>query len=185
MTTQFNYPLPFGSELQSDGTARFRLWAPGAANVALEIEGQTPVPMQSEEGGWVSARTKCAAGARYRYRVKDDLAVPDPASRRQGGDVHDASVVVDPRDYSWKDRKSTRLNSSHVRISYAVFCLKKKNTKSIRFSIVKYCHATLCSSARVAPLTCSRYLPEQFKPFAASHDTPKSCVSRYLFLPIA
>src|SRR5690554_7649256 len=28
-----------------------------------------------------------------------------------------------------KDRKSTRLNSSHVRISYAVFCLKKKNNK--------------------------------------------------------
>src|SRR5438067_10554980 len=27
------------------------------------------------------------------------------------------------------DRKSTRLNSSHVSISYAVFCLKKKNTK--------------------------------------------------------
>src|SRR5699024_11514396 len=28
-----------------------------------------------------------------------------------------------------KDRKSTRLNSSHVSISYAVFCLKKKKTK--------------------------------------------------------
>src|SRR5690554_7710810 len=28
------------------------------------------------------------------------------------------------------DRKSTRLNSSHVRISYAVFCLKKKNHRS-------------------------------------------------------
>src|SRR5256885_12270902 len=27
----------------------------------------------------------------------------------------------------WKDRKSTRLNSSHLVISYAVFCLKKKN----------------------------------------------------------
>src|SRR5690606_39616688 len=27
----------------------------------------------------------------------------------------------------WQDRKSTRLNSSHVKISYAVFCLKKKN----------------------------------------------------------
>src|SRR5690606_41936251 len=26
----------------------------------------------------------------------------------------------------WRDRKSTRLNSSHVKISYAVFCLKKK-----------------------------------------------------------
>src|SRR5690554_7394962 len=29
-----------------------------------------------------------------------------------------------------KDRKSTRLNSSHVRISYAVFCLKKKKKKN-------------------------------------------------------
>src|SRR5690554_7232767 len=29
-----------------------------------------------------------------------------------------------------KDRKSTRLNSSHVRISYAVFCLKKKKKKT-------------------------------------------------------
>src|SRR3989442_15764722 len=30
-----------------------------------------------------------------------------------------------------EDRKSTRLNSSHVRISYAVFCLKKKKRKNI------------------------------------------------------
>src|SRR3989442_10919642 len=30
------------------------------------------------------------------------------------------------------DRKSTRLNSSHVRISYAVFCLKKKKKKNNR-----------------------------------------------------
>src|SRR5690349_22397555 len=30
---------------------------------------------------------------------------------------------------SYLDRKSTRLNSSHVEISYAVFCLKKKKTK--------------------------------------------------------
>src|SRR5436309_11725718 len=31
--------------------------------------------------------------------------------------------------YSHGDRKSTRLNSSHVKISYAVFCLKKKKNK--------------------------------------------------------
>src|SRR3989442_10404414 len=34
---------------------------------------------------------------------------------------------LDARD-EHRDRKSTRLNSSHVRISYAVFCLKKKKT---------------------------------------------------------
>src|SRR5690606_39952688 len=31
------------------------------------------------------------------------------------------------KPYPLKDRKSTRLNSSHMKISYAVFCLKKKN----------------------------------------------------------
>src|SRR3712207_8779283 len=32
---------------------------------------------------------------------------------------------------SFTDRKSTRLNSSHANISYAVFCLKKKNTRDV------------------------------------------------------
>src|SRR3712207_8852358 len=35
-----------------------------------------------------------------------------------------------PFDYYLEDRKSTRLNSSHANISYAVFCLKKKHGKS-------------------------------------------------------
>src|SRR2546430_10410991 len=34
-----------------------------------------------------------------------------------------------PRSWSASDRKSTRLNSSHSQISYAVFCLKKKKTE--------------------------------------------------------
>src|SRR5688572_32632725 len=36
--------------------------------------------------------------------------------------------VTGPNEYE-KDRKSTRLNSSHSQISYAVFCLKKKKKK--------------------------------------------------------
>src|SRR5699024_7608626 len=46
----------------------------------------------------------------------------------------------DPVPYNYKDRtkdrKSTRLNSSHVSISYAVFCLKKKKTKKKK---IKHC----------------------------------------------
>src|SRR3712207_8121495 len=34
------------------------------------------------------------------------------------------------------DRKSTRLNSSHANISYAVFCLKKKNTNPLTFTLL-------------------------------------------------
>src|SRR5207249_8855374 len=46
---------------------------------------------------------------------------------RQGSKVTiDADSAADPVDVSaFLDRKSTRLNSSHVSISYAVFCLKK------------------------------------------------------------
>src|SRR3712207_7020130 len=43
------------------------------------------------------------------------------------GDRLVATVHVDGVDTRGKDRKSTRLNSSHANISYAVFCLKKKN----------------------------------------------------------
>src|SRR5437773_9841213 len=34
----------------------------------------------------------------------------------------------------WQDRKSTRLNSSHITISYAVFCLKKKKRNKINIT---------------------------------------------------
>src|SRR5262245_65785435 len=37
-----------------------------------------------------------------------------------------AAVLLVPDDADYLDRKSTRLNSSHLGISYAVFCLKKK-----------------------------------------------------------
>src|SRR5690554_7284656 len=42
---------------------------------------------------------------------------------------HLAEGVLQIPFVSTGDRKSTRLNSSHVRISYAVFCLKKKNCR--------------------------------------------------------
>src|SRR5258707_6530941 len=44
-----------------------------------------------------------------------------------------------------RDRKSTRLNSSHANISYAVFCLKKKK-KTARYLLYKHPH-----QARVSP----------------------------------
>src|SRR2546427_4354511 len=45
-----------------------------------------------------------------------------------GGDKVAARRVLEAHSDS-KDRKSTRLNSSHSQISYAVFCLKKKKKK--------------------------------------------------------
>src|SRR3989442_7441858 len=44
-----------------------------------------------------------------------------------------ALVGASLRPQVYRDRKSTRLNSSHVRISYAVFCLKKKKKKYLLY----------------------------------------------------
>src|SRR5690625_5465314 len=55
---------------------------------------------------------------------------PRPARRR----LRDRDDQLQPGD---GDRKSTRLNSSHVAISYAVFCLKKKKKKNHELSYKK------------------------------------------------
>ncbi|MBV9655381.1 MAG: malto-oligosyltrehalose trehalohydrolase [Acetobacteraceae bacterium] len=103
MTTQHLHRFPFGAQRGEDGRVTFRLWAPDAPEVALEIEGRSPVPMEGEPEGWFAVTVPAEPGAQYKYRVKPDLAVPDPASRFQAGDVHGASVVVDPRAFSWKN----------------------------------------------------------------------------------
>src|SRR5690349_23730854 len=50
-------------------------------------------------------------------------------------DVHVERVA---RKLKLIDRKSTRLNSSHVEISYAVFCLKKKSTSEDNIECLKH-----------------------------------------------
>src|SRR6267143_2886052 len=45
----------------------------------------------------------------------------------------DAGIAPSCRFQCFRDRKSTRLNSSHSSISYAVFCLKKKKNKSFYY----------------------------------------------------
>src|SRR2546422_7927303 len=47
-------------------------------------------------------------------------------------------LVVRARERHPRDRKSTRLNSSHGYISYAVFCLKKKKIRKCKNTITRY-----------------------------------------------
>src|SRR5690606_41635996 len=54
------------------------------------------------------------------------LALGYPLAVKDGNPLHGAALMSSPGMIR-RDRKSTRLNSSHVKISYAVFCLKKKS----------------------------------------------------------
>src|SRR3712207_7057102 len=72
----------------------------------------------------------------------DDDQGPRPEALRSLADAireADAVLFATP-EYNHSDRKSTRLNSSHANISYAVFCLKKKKKK--HYSIFHATHST-------------------------------------------
>src|SRR5258707_4610978 len=71
----------------------------------------------------------------FRSLIEAQRAVAVPGFVHQCVGRHDADLSIDLEDadmhvfdpaYPMLDRKSTRLNSSHANISYAVFCLKKK-----------------------------------------------------------
>src|SRR5437868_11446678 len=53
-----------------------------------------------------------------------------------------------------QDRKSTRLNSSHVSISYAVFCLKKKKSLSVSLDMANTEFAEFCTILSTASTFC-------------------------------
>src|SRR2546426_3440003 len=76
-------------------------------------------------------RSACAWKARVRRRRHPPTASARPADEAAGR--------ADWSARSARDRKSTRLNSSHLVISYAVFCLKKKkrNDKAPRGEITR------------------------------------------------
>src|SRR5438067_3560561 len=67
----------------------------------------------------------------YTLSLHDALPISDHAAENPAGDRADHAAFHSVTGGCAEDRKSTRLNSSHVSISYAVFCLKKKKTKTI------------------------------------------------------
>src|SRR5262245_64060372 len=96
-----------------------RAFAPTASIIrntarGLGIHSQNCLKVWRAEANacWAHVSVRLTAGCR-------DLEIPAgivPRLRPQEGRAHG----------EWIDRKSTRLNSSHLGISYAVFCLKKK-----------------------------------------------------------
>jgi malto-oligosyltrehalose trehalohydrolase len=102
------HPMPFGAQIAAEGRIRFRLWAPDAREVDVVIydgpAASVALQMQAAPGGWFELTTADAqVGSLYRYRINGGTQVPDPASRRNPGDVHGPSQVVDPQAFAWDD----------------------------------------------------------------------------------
>ena len=76
----------FGPQPGEDGVT-LRLWAPAAKSVDAIVDGERQ-RMARRDGGWFMADVQGAApGSRYRFRIDDELDVPDPASAFQPEDI--------------------------------------------------------------------------------------------------
>ena len=101
----------YGANLVSAAGApprtRFRLWAPTAKMVEVDIEGRGRSQMSADSEGWFETELPCGGGTAYRYvamtQFEGEVRVPDPASRAQRGDIDGASLVLDHNAYSWKN----------------------------------------------------------------------------------
>src|SRR2546426_7287467 len=67
------------------------------------------------------------------------------AVRTRGYDKHFGGLSDEVLKHYEPDRKSTRLNSSHLVISYAVFCLKKKKKKYVKRVVRTHTRSTVAS----------------------------------------
>src|SRR5437867_10637501 len=99
-------------------------------------------------------------------------------SRRPHGhgrsDAHVGGGAAGYRNWSATDRKSTRLNPSHRTISYAVFCLKKKN-QTMTISVTDSDHLTRPGPQGLhCPNRTAIYSADEIKPLAVLVD-PYAC----------
>ena len=94
-------PKHFGPFVSEAGVT-FRLWAPAAKQVGVVMDESGVTLDMAKQSGWFERHVAQARpGARYRFRIDDELAIADPASHFQPEDVSGPSEVID-ENYDWK-----------------------------------------------------------------------------------
>src|SRR4051812_45820328 len=100
-TATYPWERPLGAQPTKPGRTGFRVWAPRAQRVALELDGRER-GLEDAGYGVYEAEVDAPAGARYRF-VVDGTPLPDPASRSQPEGLRGPSAVVDPAAVAWRD----------------------------------------------------------------------------------
>jgi len=111
MPVSISRRLSAGVELQKDGGAHVRVWAPACTGVEFAIDGGASHRLERAEDGYFEARIPgVTAGTRYWFRLDGDQLRPDPVSRFQPDGPHGPSVIVDPSAFRWTDQSWTGID---------------------------------------------------------------------------
>src|SRR6266498_5220322 len=105
------------------------------ATVVLQLAAEGRLDLDDSLEEHVPEMVDAGAQITLRQLLNHTSGVPDFVFELVAVDLHREwtpceLVTLSNRAPHGEDRKSTRLNSSHVRISYAVFCLKKKKKQT-------------------------------------------------------
>src|SRR5215208_5397166 len=105
MHAEYPWEAPLGAFCTSGESARFRVWAPRARELALVSCGKR-FALADEGFGVFSVEAPVGPGADYAY-VVDGAELPDPCSRRQPEGLRGPSRVLDPASFAWSDEGFT------------------------------------------------------------------------------
>ncbi|HXT15774.1 MAG TPA: malto-oligosyltrehalose trehalohydrolase [Gemmatimonadaceae bacterium] len=100
--------MPIGVEVVHHNADRIRsharVWAPDRTSVVLVTDDGSAFPLERDDAGYFAGELDgVGAGTRYRFRVDDGEAFPDPVSRFQPDGPHGSSMIVDATTYPWSD----------------------------------------------------------------------------------
>ncbi len=114
------WELPLGATPDGDGVTLFRVWAPRADEVSVEVGG-ADVPLTPDGLGVFTGHIEAQAGDDYRFVIDRHERWPDPCSRFQPEGVRGPSRVVDPGALEWSahewpglDRRTLVIYELHV-----------------------------------------------------------------------
>ncbi len=102
-----DWQMTLGARVVSPSTVQFRVWAPHAKTLSVQImdSNRNPAPIEPTDLGYFEGMVSgIGAGTRYRYVLNGENYRPDPASRWQPDGVHQPSAVVDPAEFRWTDQ---------------------------------------------------------------------------------
>src|SRR5690606_40531390 len=103
-----------------------RLHTPTATSQVSTISLHDALPISRVAGARAHGTARPGMARPERADQRADARPAGRTARQPAGQLSRVRRHQQPHGLAAEDRKSTRLNSSHVKISYAVFCLKKK-----------------------------------------------------------
>ena len=112
------WQLDIGATVLASKRVRFRVWAPRATTVKVQVFGggnTRSLPLTEEQWGYFVGEEEVGEDDRYIFQLDEGTGYPDPASRFQPEGVHGPSQIVNPAAFTWQDNAWKGLPIDSVR----------------------------------------------------------------------